>query len=196
MLCQRMSTSHEVKRCSFPGPSFGQCETTIREIESGELMLALNGSFVVMPVQSACHHQVQDEPVIRFKSKDNAFADAAKLSDSPAVGGAKWWIETAHQERLAYANIVENLPADPLIDFLDIEIDVGKFGHSPLAVYNSRQSGLTSHTGATDAAIAARIFREILLVIFFGVVQFTKRCNFSRDRAVAGGAELLLVGVQ
>ena len=78
-----------------------------------------------MPMQPAGNHQVQDQPVVWFDGENYSFADATEFSNFFAVCGAEWRIETSDQERFADADIVENLPADSRIDFLDIEIDVG-----------------------------------------------------------------------
>jgi hypothetical protein len=58
-----------------------------------------------------------------------------------------------------------------------------------------RQASGTTHAGATQTAIAAGIFRKILLVIVLGIVKFRGFEYFRCNRAQAAGLEALLVAV-
>ena len=92
-------------------------------------MFAREGSLFLVPMQSTSNHTVQHQPQVRFQPKGNAFTDSSKPGNALSVGRAEWRVETANQEWFTDANVVENLPADPFIDFLNIENDVGKLGH-------------------------------------------------------------------
>ena len=51
----------------------------------------------------------------------------------------------------------------------------------------------TADAGPAQAAVAAWVFGQVLLVIVLGVIEGVERRNLSRDFAMAGRAQLLLV---
>src|SRR5690606_26242676 len=46
-----------------------------------------------------------------------------------------------------------------------------------------------ANSGAADAAVAARILVQILLMVVLGVIEFPGRSNLRGDRAQAGGLQ-------
>jgi hypothetical protein len=46
--------------------------------------------------------------------------------------------------------------------------------------------GRTGHTGTAQSAIAARIFRQVLLMIILGEIKRRGRNNFAADRTITG----------
>src|SRR5690606_12675629 len=58
------------------------------------------------------------------------------------------------------------------------------------------QPDRAAHAGAADAAVAVRVLGQVLLVVVLGVVERRRReQDLGGDVAVAGGIQLLLVGV-
>src|SRR6185312_12389353 len=52
-----------------------------------------------------------------------------------------------------------------------------------------------AHAGAADAAVAARILRQVLLVVVLGVVELGRVDDLGGDRAVAGALQLGRIGL-
>src|SRR4051812_42383704 len=57
-----------------------------------------------------------------------------------------------------------------------------------------RQADRAGDAGAAEAAVAVRVLREVLLVVRLGVVERPRRRELGRDLAVAGAAQLGLIG--
>src|SRR6186997_2928214 len=57
----------------------------------------------------------------------------------------------------------------------------------------SEHSGRTRNAGAAEAAVAARVLGEVLLVVILGVVKLRRGADLGGDRSEAFGLQRLLV---
>ncbi len=117
------------KAMPFFAAGLGKRQATIREIESRQAVFAADGDLLVMPVQPACIHQVQNQPVVLLETDNNAFTNTTDLVYSLSVSSRERRIEAANKEWFTDTNTVNDLPANALIDLFDVEIDIGEFGH-------------------------------------------------------------------
>ena len=139
--------------------------------------------------QSGRDHQVQYQPIVRFEFDCNTFADAAQFGNTMTHDVFQWRVITTNEEWIADPDVIERLIANSLVELLDVDVDVRKFWHLDAGV----NSNGAADTGSTQAAIARRIFCQVLLVVILGVPEFVERLDVRCYCAEAGSIEFFLV---
>src|SRR5262249_1765208 len=94
------------------------------------------------------------------------------------------------------------MPIERRHDFWNVRVDWKRGQHEQASGVSTTGAGSigagfgksdrAAHTRATEAAVAAGILREILLVVILGVVKVWGRQDFGGDATVSGPIELLL----
>jgi len=79
---------------------------------------------------AAGDHQVQDQPGAALEAEGDAFADAAEVGDGVPFDGADRGVDGAQQERAEDADGVQAAAFDVAVEGLDVDRDVGQFGHA------------------------------------------------------------------
>src|SRR4026207_1774564 len=74
-------------------------------------------------------HQMNDEKKFIFQRENDALAQAAQRQNFLSLSGVYGRIESSQNKRAADANLLNRLIENPLGEGLDVNGDVGKFGH-------------------------------------------------------------------
>lgn len=110
--------------------SFSEHERSGFELDGGEVDLACWASAWWFPEKATGDHEVNDQEEVVFCLDDDAFAQAGDGSDTFVVDGLDWWIEGSQEGGAIDACADEPLIENAAGEGLDVDIDVGEFGHA------------------------------------------------------------------
>ena len=109
---------------------FGEDQRAVREIERRQIELAGQACPARLPVQAAGDHQVDHKPQLVLEADRDPFAQAAQLANFLAGDRFKRRLERAKHKGTVDPHSFEFLPDDSSFKCLDIDRDVGQFGHA------------------------------------------------------------------
>jgi hypothetical protein len=85
-------------------------------------------------MQPARDHQVQHEPKIALQSDGDSLSDSAQPLDPPPMRSFKRRRGSSEQKRTCHPDAFEPLIQDARLERLEVDSDVGKFGHDAAIV--------------------------------------------------------------
>ncbi len=101
------------------------------------------------PAQAAGDHEMDDDEEVAGEGEDDALAEALDAGDDLALDGRDRRRDRAQQERMADAHALEAMADDLGVEPLEIDADVGQFGHRVSVPARIRRNGLARAPSAS-----------------------------------------------
>jgi hypothetical protein len=96
---RRGPAAHEMERRALLGAGLGEKQGPVLEIEGSKTEPSGQLRAAILPVQTARHHQVQDQEQIVLEREDDPLADPVQVPDLPALHLADRRIDAPDEER-------------------------------------------------------------------------------------------------
>ena len=124
------AAGHEVQRGALLRAGLGEDERPVLEVEGRErrrVPPTLRG--LLLPVQPARDHEVQDQEALALEREDDPLADPREPDDAAAFRLLERRRDRAQQERTAQAHRHEALADDPRLERREVRQDVRQLRH-------------------------------------------------------------------
>ena len=115
MLAKLRGAAQHVQRRAPFRPGFSQRERTVRELQSEQRRAHGAGVRFVVPVQTACDHQVDQQPAIVVEADRDALAEPTQCDHPPAFAVAQRRLDRPQQKRILQQRTFEFLTDDALL---------------------------------------------------------------------------------
>src|ERR1700757_2621962 len=101
-----------MQRRALTCAGFSKRKSAIIKVESRQRTATVGGLAFLAPMQTACDHQVEDQPEVVIKTECNAFADAAQGRDFMALNGFNGRISGAEKRRPTNIGLLQHVADD------------------------------------------------------------------------------------
>jgi hypothetical protein len=143
---------HHVERCPPPGAGLGERERARREIESRQILPALENGVNRLPMQPAGDHQVQHQPEVAFQADRDALSHPPQLPHSSSLGFRKPRRRGAKKKRAGQPDAFERPPHHARVQRHDIGRDVRQLGHASPACISPAAEATPVENGRRNPA--------------------------------------------
>jgi hypothetical protein len=128
-LPQLLLSSDEMNRRPSLGPGFSQDEKSAGKLKRREGELSAQLGIERPPVKPPGNHQMNDKKEIVFQNEDDPLAKAAQVENLFAGSFGDGRIERADNEGISHDHAFQHLLQYPGCEAVEIQNDIGKFGH-------------------------------------------------------------------
>ena len=130
VLPQVAGAAYDMQRRALDGAGLGEDQGAGRQVEGRQAQLARNPGLCRTPAEPPGDHQVEDQIEIALQFEDDPLAQPAETQHLPVFALLYRRLDGPEQERTREANLLEGLAYDPWLQGVDVEQDIGQFGHA------------------------------------------------------------------
>jgi hypothetical protein len=124
----RLAREHMQRRATFRA-GFGERQRAVGEFEREERGAHLAAMSLLIPVEPAGDHEMDEDPPVAFEADRNPLADPAQREDRAPFARLQRRIRGTQQKRILENRPLQPLPGKAPFERLDIRGDVGQLGH-------------------------------------------------------------------